>query len=106
MKREVRTVVMTAGTLALAAVLAYAGTGSVSAQEAFAPYYEDYTRGEPIPPEQLKKIEHAKPLLAPQESAPRAVAVKARPGTPRKAVKPAAAPVQAVHVAPLPKSDR
>jgi len=103
MKREIRTVVMTAGTIALAAVLAYAGTGSVSAQEAFAPYYEDYTRGEPIPPEQLKKIEHAKPLLDRERKGTRAADTGQRAQR-RKAEATAGSPAQTMQRLPLPKS--
>jgi len=61
MKLEISTVVMAAATIALAAPLACAA--GASAGECFAPYCEDYTRGEPILPAKPKTIEHAKPVV-------------------------------------------
>jgi hypothetical protein len=70
MKPGNRIVVMAGIAIVLAAPLAYSagesgGRWNAGPADAFAPYSEDFTRGEPIPPEMLKTIEHAKALLAP-----------------------------------------
>jgi hypothetical protein len=96
MKLEITTVVMT-GAIALAVPLAFAA-------DDFAPYGEDFTRGEPIPPGTLKSIEHAKPLLAPRTSPPPRSTVAVRRAPRRRAEGMAGSPAQAVQVAPLPKS--
>ena len=53
--------------IVLAATLAFARGGSVSAQEAFTPYYDDTTRSAPTPPK-AKKIKHAKPMTPSPQS--------------------------------------
>lgn len=58
------------------------GRGNACPADAFAPYCEDFTRGEPIRPEMLKTIEHAKALLFPTPNAPREA--DAGPRVPRK----------------------
>lgn len=68
MKPGNRIAVMAGAAIALAAPLACGagesgGRGNACPADAFAPYCEDFTRGEPIPPEMLKTIEHAKALL-------------------------------------------
>jgi hypothetical protein len=94
MKLAVTTAVM-AGAIALAVPLAFAA-------DDFAPYGEDFTRGEAIPPETLKGIEHAKPLLAPRRSPPRRADADRR--APRTRADAPASPARAVQGAPLPKS--
>jgi hypothetical protein len=81
MKLGIRMVVIAGA--ALAAPLAYAAGADV-----FAPYDEDYTRGEPISPEMLKKIEHARALLFPEQSPPRTADAEPRrpPRNPREGV--------------------
>ncbi len=74
MKPGNRIAVMVGMAIALAAPLACnagesAGRGNACPGDAFAPYCEDFTRGEPIPPEMLKTIEHAKVLLFPTPNA-------------------------------------
>lgn len=76
MKPGIRMVVIAGGAIALAAPLAYGagesgGRGNACPADAFAPYCEDFTPGEPIPPEMLKSIEHAKALLSPVQNPPR-----------------------------------
>ena len=73
MKPGIRITVMAGVAIALAAPLACiagesGGGGNAGPADAFAPYCEDFTKGEPIPPEMLKTIEHAKPLLAPTQN--------------------------------------
>jgi hypothetical protein len=86
MELGIRMVVIAGAAIALSATLASAAgeseAGISGAPNAFAPYGEDFTRGEPIPPEMLKTIEHAKPLLFPEENRPRAA--EARPHPPRR----------------------
>lgn len=87
MKPGNRIVVMAGVAIALVAPLACGagesrGSGNVGPADAFAPYSEDFTRGEPIPPEMLKTIEHAKALLFPVQNAPREA--DAAPRVPRK----------------------
>jgi hypothetical protein len=90
------TMVVSAAAIAVAAPLALA-------EDSFAPYSEDYTRGEPLPREKLKTIEHAKPLLAPQAS-PRRAADAGRRAPRKRAEGTAGIPAPSVQVAPLPKS--
>ena len=101
MKLEITTAVM-AGTLALAAPLAHAGSGSAGAAEVFAPYSEDYTQGEPIPPDKLRSIGHSKALLAPRDMSPRSA--DAGRLAPRTRAEAPGSPVRAAQGVPLPKS--
>ena len=101
MKLEITTAVM-AGTLALAAPLACAGSGSAEGAGAVAPYGEDYTQGEAIPPEKLKTIAHSKALLAPRDKPPRSADAGRR--APRTRAEAAGSPPRAPQGVPLPKS--
>ena len=87
MKPGNRIAVMAGAAIALAAPLACGagesgGRGNACPADAFAPYCEDFTRGEPIPPEMLKTVEHAKALLSPMPIAPREA--DAGPRVPRR----------------------
>jgi len=87
---------MTAGTIALAAALAYAG--SAIAQEALTPWYADYPRSDSTPPKQLKKKEHTKPAVSDARPASpgQRTARKNDEGTGRKSA-------QSTHGAPRPE---
>ena len=71
--------------------------------DAYAPYGEDYTGGEPIPPETLEKIEHAKPLLSPKRN-PSPAAGSGQRALRRSAEGTAASPPQTMQGSPLPRT--
>jgi hypothetical protein len=87
MKPGNRIVVLAGVAIALTAPLACnagesGGRWNAGPADAFAPYSEDFTKGEPIPPEMLKTIEHAKALLTPSQNPSRDA--DAGPRVPRK----------------------